>query len=65
MLTVLVMTVFAPERLVKGTKGFFEPIAKLQIAVDINSKRKTPNDISNKGKQAGICCHSWQQDRLK
>ena len=56
------MTVFAPERLVKGRKGFFEPIAKLQIAVDIKSKRKTPNDISNKGKQAGICCHSWQQD---
>ena len=62
MLTVLVMTVFAAERLVKGRKGFFEPIAKLQIAVDIKSKRKTPNDVSNKGKQAGICCHSWQQD---
>ena len=61
MLTVLVMTVFAPERLVKGRKGFFEPIAKLQIAVDIKSKGKTPNDVSNKGKQAGICCHSWQQ----
>ena len=37
---------FVTERLVKGTKGFFEPIAKLQIALGIKSKKKTPKAIS-------------------
>ena len=37
---------FVTERLVKGAKGFFEPIAKLQIALGIKSKKKTPKAIS-------------------
>ena len=32
--------------MVKGTKGFFESIAKLQIALDTESKKKTPKAIS-------------------
>ena len=30
----------------KGTIGFFEPIVKLQIALPIKSKKKTPEAIS-------------------
>ena len=37
---------FVTERLAKGTKGFFEPIGNLQIALDIKSKKKTPKAIS-------------------
>ena len=37
---------FVTKRLVKGTKRFFEPIAKLQIVLGIKSTKKTPKAIS-------------------
>ena len=37
---------FVTERLVKGTRGFFEPTANLQIALGIKSKKKTPKAIA-------------------
>ena len=37
---------FVTERLMKETKGFFEPIAKSKIALGIESKKKTPKTIS-------------------
>ena len=37
---------FVTERLVKGIKGFFEPVAKLQIALGIKNKNKTSKAIS-------------------
>ena len=37
---------FVIERLIKGAKGFFEQIAKLQIALGMKSKKKTPGAIS-------------------
>ena len=41
MLTALVM-----RNISKGAKGFFEQIAKLQIALGMKSKKKTPGAIT-------------------
>ena len=45
---------FVTERLVKGIKGFFEPVAKLQIALGIKNKNKTPKTIKEDSQVFGV-----------
>ena len=54
---------FITERLVKGTKRFFESIGKLQIAFGTKSKKKISKAISViKEDRHAFWCHSWRRD---